>query len=212
MFDNKIKKVAFIYLTQKAGEYYITDDEGYSVQRRPQLGLQYLCAVLEKRGISTDLFDQTVNFFDIERLINRLKNYDLAGFYCSDSQKKNVKNYCQEIKKKLNIPILVGGPSTFRNSDFLNYNCDIVVHGEGERTIEEIIDYYEGRISLDNIKGISFKRDGEIITAQARTLIENLDELPFPDRSKIDVNEYYDWFFIWHAEAICYHGCFSGVF
>jgi len=48
--NSQIKKVAFIYLAPETGEYYVTDDPSQSVQRRPQLGLQYLVAVLENKG------------------------------------------------------------------------------------------------------------------------------------------------------------------
>lgn len=196
--ENKIKKkirnVALIYLTQEAGEYYVTDDPGYSVQRRPQLGLQYLCAVLEKRDIKTDIFDQTVDNFSLNWLIEKLKAYDIVGFYCSDPQEERVKNYCKKIKEKLNIPILVGGPSTLTNSSFLDFGCDIVVHGEGEMTIQQIIDYYEGKMKIEKIKGISWKKQGKIIKNKEQELIKNLDELPFPERSKIPIDKYHDWF------------------
>ena len=97
----KIKRIAFVYLTQEMGEYYVTDDPGYSVQRRPQLGLQYLCAVLEKKGIRTNIFDQSVDNFKLNELIKKLDGYDIVGFYCSDPQEEKVKKYCEEKKKKL---------------------------------------------------------------------------------------------------------------
>lgn len=192
--SKRIKKVAFVYLAPKGGDYYITDDPGYSIQKRPQLGLQYLCAILEKRGIKTNIFDQTIILFNLKQLIEKLKDYDIVGFYCSDPQEKRVKRYCKEIKKKLKIIVLVGGPSTLTNSSFLKHRCDIVVHGEGEKTIQDIVDFCEGKIKIKNIKGISYKKGKKIITTPPQDLIKNLDELPFPDRSKINVKKYHDWF------------------
>ena len=189
-----MKNIAFIYLTQDSGEYYVTDDPGYNVQRRPQLGLQYLCAVLEKKNVKSQIFDQTVTAFGIDWLAEKLKEYDMAGFYCSDPQEAKVKNYAKIIKGRLDIPILVGGPSTLTNPSFLEHGCDIVVHGEGEATIQEIVEYYDGKRGIDSINGISYMNEGKIITAPERKLIENLDELPFPDRSKIDINAYHDYF------------------
>ena len=98
--SGKIRKVAFIYLIPESGEYCATDDLGYSVQRRPQLGLQYLSAILKKKGIKTNIFDQAVASFSLEWLIKELMEYDLAGFYCSDPQEDKVKMYCRKIKKK----------------------------------------------------------------------------------------------------------------
>lgn len=48
--------------------------------------MQYLCAILEKEGIKTNIFDQTVFPFDLDWLIMKLREYDMVGFYCSDPQ------------------------------------------------------------------------------------------------------------------------------
>ncbi|MBU2639424.1 MAG: B12-binding domain-containing radical SAM protein [Nanoarchaeota archaeon] len=193
MLMRKINKVGFIYLTPTSGEFQITDDLGYDIQRRPQLGFQYLCSILKKRGIETDILDQSVSFFNFDWLLEKIKEYDMIGFYCSDCQEAKVKTFCKRIKENLDIPILVGGPSTMKNPSFLDYQCDMVVHGEGEITIQEIVDYYEGRKEIEKIKGISYKKDNQIITADPQKIIENLDELPFPDRSKVDIKYYYDY-------------------
>ncbi len=212
MKADKIKKVAFIYLTQGSGEYYVTDDPGYSIQRRPQLGLQYLCAVLEKKGIETNIFDQTVTLFDLDWLIERLKEYDIAGFYCSDTQEDNVKVFCKKIKEKLAMPVLVGGPSTLDNPSFLDHGCDIIVYGEGEITIQEIIEHYNRMKNIEDIRGIFYKKGDKVMQAPPQVLIRNLDELPFPDRSKVDINAYYDYFLFGmkrpYVTMMAARGCF----
>lgn len=209
---DKIKKVAFVYLSQGSGEYYVTDDPGYDIQRRPQLGLQYLCAVIGKNGIETNIFDQTVDSFDLDWLVEKLKEYDIAGFYCSDTQEDKVKAYCKEIKEKLAMPVMVGGPSTLDNPSFLDHGCDIVVYGEGEITLEEIIEYYNGHKRLEDIRGIFYKKDGKIVQAPPQALIGDLDELPFPDRSKTDINSYYDYFLFGmkrpYVTMMAARGCF----
>ncbi|MFB0523335.1 MAG: radical SAM protein, partial [Candidatus Bathyarchaeia archaeon] len=57
---------------------------------------------------------------------------------------------------------------------------DIVVRGEGEQTLAELIQALERKGSLSKVKGISFRHGGEIIHTPHRPLINNLDELPFP--------------------------------
>lgn len=189
-----IQKVAFVYLKMENTSYCLTDDIGYSALRRPQLGLQYMCAVLEKKGIQTEIFDQTVSDFDFEWLYNQLKECDLVGFSCSDAQEGKVKNYCVILKDKLGIRTLVGGPSTFGNSSFVDFGCDFVIHGEAEVTIQQIVDYFNGEKKLEDIKGVSYKKDDEIVLAQPQEQVKNLDDIPFPDRSKVDINAYYDYF------------------
>ncbi len=189
-----IKKAAFIYLTQTSEVYYLGNDVGYSVQRRPQLGLQYLCAVLEKRGIGTNIFDQTVTPFSFDQLAEKLKEYDMAGFYCSDPQEEKVKIWCKRLKEIMDIPLLVGGPCTLNNATFLDHGCDVVVHGEAETTIGDLVDYFNGSKDIKEVKGISYKNENNIVTAPPQDLIQDLDKIPFPDRSKVDINAYHDYF------------------
>jgi radical SAM superfamily enzyme YgiQ (UPF0313 family) len=189
-----VHRVLFVYLTQESGEYYVTNDPGYEIQRRPQLGLQYLCAVLGKRGIETGILDQAVQHFDVSKLLSILNEWDVVGFYASDPQEDKVKTYCKQIKARSCTPILVGGPSTLGNPSFLDHGCDIVVHGEGETTILQIVDLIAGKLTIGEVKGISYKQVDTIITNEPQDLIENLDDIPFPDRSKVDINTYQDYF------------------
>jgi radical SAM superfamily enzyme YgiQ (UPF0313 family) len=186
-----VKKVAFVYLSY-IPNYVHTGDSGLDVEKRPKLGLQYLCAVLEQRGIMTNIFDQIVVPFTPYELVMNLKGYDMVGFYCSDPQEKKVKEYCSLVKQNLIIPINVGGPATANNSSFLEYGCDVVVHGEGEVTILQLVDYYNGVLSIESVNGVSYRKNGITVRARDQPFIEDLDTLPFPYRKNPDVTAYYD--------------------
>ncbi|MHA2025927.1 MAG: B12-binding domain-containing radical SAM protein [Candidatus Thorarchaeota archaeon] len=57
---------------------------------------------------------------------------------------------------------------------------DIVVRGEGEQTLLEVVRALKGQGTLSEVKGITFRHNDRIITNEDRSLIDNLDELPFP--------------------------------
>lgn len=59
---------------------------------------------------------------------------------------------------------------------------DCVVRGEGEYTILELIQKIETDSSLEEVRGISYKCEGEIFHNGDRPLIEELGVLPYPDR------------------------------
>ena len=67
---------------------------------------------------------------------------------------------------------------------------------EGEETITELVDRLEGKnnLSFEQILGLVFKRDGQVIVNPPRPLINNLDSLPFPARHLIPVKKYFDVF------------------
>lgn len=69
---------------------------------------------------------------------------------------------------------------------------DVVVHGEGEETVTELVEALRsgGRRDLERVRGISFREDEEIISTPPRPLIPDLDRLPFPAYDLLPVECY----------------------
>jgi anaerobic magnesium-protoporphyrin IX monomethyl ester cyclase len=59
---------------------------------------------------------------------------------------------------------------------------DSVVRGEGEETLLELLHHYNQPETWIQIKGIAYRKNGEIIVTSPRPLIQDLDSLPFPIR------------------------------
>ncbi len=90
-------------------------------------------------------------------------------------------------ERKANKPgiiVLAGGPdATARPEFYLNAGADVVVRGEGEKTLSSIMErLVNGSRELDGIEGIAFRRNGDIVlTAPAKLLsIDELNEMPSP--------------------------------
>jgi anaerobic magnesium-protoporphyrin IX monomethyl ester cyclase len=60
------------------------------------------------------------------------------------------------------------------------------VIGEGEETIVELAKCLEQGLDVGNVHGIAYKQDGTVKFTHERSLIENLDQLPFPARELFD--------------------------
>jgi anaerobic magnesium-protoporphyrin IX monomethyl ester cyclase len=93
--------------------------------------------------------------------------------------------------RKLNsrMTIIAGGPhATLRSEEVLSHeDIDIVVRGEAEETIVELVKALEKKgpeknISLSQVKGIYYKDDGTMIKLPPREAQNDLDRIPFPDR------------------------------
>lgn len=113
----------------------------------------------------------------------------IIGFSC----------YCWNIEKVLDTAriyktlypetnIVLGGPEVapigpkyLREYPFL----DIVIKGEGEVTFAELLKYYLGRGSLDEIAGICYRHNGQVIENSDRPPIEDLSDIPSPYLEKI---------------------------
>ncbi len=190
------KSVLFIYLEPTDSDYNICDRPEYRLVRRPQLGFQYLSAVLDEKGIKNDIIDQTIISFNIEDIVQKIKQEEILfiGFYTVDVLEGKVCQFTRQIKQKVNCPIVIGGPGTLKSNSYLEAGADLLCIGEGERTILEIVDFLNGIREIDDVKGICYLKNNQIIYNQPQELIKNLDEIPFPNRDKIDIKHYRDFF------------------
>ena len=128
-------------------------------------------------------------------LVNEKPDY--IAIYVNLMTKINVLDIIKYIKSTdsiKNAKIILGGPEVRYNAnDLLEHGADFVVIGEGEATMLELITTIESKngYELNSINGIGFKDDkGKIIFNAERSLISDIDTLPFPNRSGIDISKY----------------------
>jgi radical SAM superfamily enzyme YgiQ (UPF0313 family) len=190
------RKVLLVYIGGES-EYLVSSRSGeLSMKRTPQLGMQYLSAVLKKSGIACDIWDRSVDSFKPYDIARKLEEepHLCVGFYVDTAMRGAVCNWIRLLRAASpDVPILVGGPGYFSARQYLEAGASVVCCGEGERTILDIIECLEGKRDEESIKGIAFLREGELVKTPPRELIENLDELPFPNRDSVDIFKYHDW-------------------
>ncbi len=152
------------------------------------LGLLYLVAMLEKHGYEVDFRDfqlcEGANHFDVELFYRFLDNSArILGVSCFVDMLPLVISAMEKVKKQYpDKVVILGGPGPspvaeeiLRHFPFI----DIVVRGEGEETIVDLVrGLREGKV--DDICGISYRRDSEIKHNPPRDRIKALDSLPFP--------------------------------
>jgi radical SAM superfamily enzyme YgiQ (UPF0313 family) len=109
---------------------------------------------------------------------------DIIGFSC----------YCWNIEKVLDtarilktlypdMKIVLGGPEVGPiGPKYLGEHpfLDVVIKGEGEITFAELLKYCLGECRLEDIAGISYRFNGQVIENPDRPPIENLSEIPSP--------------------------------
>jgi radical SAM superfamily enzyme YgiQ (UPF0313 family) len=86
---------------------------------------------------------------------------------------------------------IAGGPHVSLTADDTLtglQELDIIVRGEGEETIKELIDELGNGNDLSKIAGISYRKDNTIIHNPPRAFIKDLDSLPFPEQQLDEYN------------------------
>jgi radical SAM superfamily enzyme YgiQ (UPF0313 family) len=135
---------------------------------------------------------------DFKNKIKEILDYkpEIIGFSVFDTNASASLYLAEEIKKlEPKKKIIFGGQECFKEIDshrFLNSGfVDAVVIGEGERTLEELLDIYSksGEFSSD-IKGVLLKKNGELISTGFREEIDKLDSLPMPDFDNFNLKQY----------------------
>jgi radical SAM superfamily enzyme YgiQ (UPF0313 family) len=190
--------------------YFLEEDPKEQEIMRPYvpLGILYISAYLEKHGFENEVFDSTFSSF--EKLKQHLLKAQPAiiGIYTNLITKLNVLKIIRFIKETPalnNTKIILGGPEVTNHAEnFLNYGADVIVIGEGEETMLELVLRHSELVSesLQTISGIAFKKDnGEIVFTSERTKIKDIDELPFPNRKKVNLQFYFDAWKNRHGES-----------
>ncbi|MEG2291207.1 MAG: B12-binding domain-containing radical SAM protein [Clostridium sp.] len=92
---------------------------------------------------------------------------------------KRLSNLIKIVDK--DIEIIYGGPEVSYDSNKILGELvgDYIIEGEGEKTYKEFIEYKLGQRNLNDIRGLYYKENGEVIANGKRPLM-NMDEIAFP--------------------------------
>lgn len=177
--------------------YFIAEDEHEQkiMKPYPTLGLLYLSSHLKAKGFAVDLFDSTFETLPSFEAHVRQSRPNLVGLYCNLMTKQNILKMIQ-ICKDVNATVILGGPEPPHYAEeYLNFGADVVVIGEGEVTLEELIPHLAkyGPHRLDSILGVTFRNQaGDIVKNPSRPQIADLSGQPWPDRDAIPMARYLD--------------------
>ncbi|MCK5346539.1 MAG: cobalamin-dependent protein [Candidatus Heimdallarchaeota archaeon] len=159
----------------------------YQAHNQFPLGIAYLAAVLRKNGIDVRIYCQDVYHYSNEELVQYLQEneFDLIclGFLAARFVETVIDLSKIINRHKKNAWFVLGGqgPSPIPEYILRRTSADIVVMGEGETTILDILKAKENEIFPFEIKGIAYK-DGDHIEVNPRRLpIQDLDTIPFPE-------------------------------
>ena len=163
----------------------VYDNDSY-IHWFPQ-GLASIAAVLAKEGHEVEIYSQDMNHYPDEHLTNYLnKNkFDMvgvsviAGYY----QYRKLLKISKAINKSKNRPYyVIGGHGPTPEPEYFlkKTKADVVVMGEGEVTVIELIEAIKGKRPFSSVKGIAYLKKGKVLINPRQDLIRDLDSIPLP--------------------------------
>jgi anaerobic magnesium-protoporphyrin IX monomethyl ester cyclase len=176
--------------------YFLFEDPKERQIMKPYapLGILYLCSHLRSKGFAVDVFDTT--FSSREALFNLLRTEEpsLLGVYANLMTRSNVIEILA-VAREAGWKTVVGGPEPGAYTlEYLQAGADFVVAGEGELTMQELLQALrDGETNFLKIAGLAFLDcDGHMRQMPPRGQIANLDLQPWPAREAIDIHRYVD--------------------
>lgn len=184
-------KVLFVNPPQTASKYK------FMGVIAPPLGIAYMAEVLQENNIDVEILDasaEDMDFKDVEKELLKRKP-DLVALTALTPTIGRALETAQVVKETLPDAIVVMGGyhPTFNFIETLeDENVDIVIRGEGEYIMLNLVQALENQSSLHDVKGIVFedKNSKEIVVNPEAPLIQDLDELPFPALNLLPMKKY----------------------
>lgn len=162
----------------------------------PPLGLAYIAGALEKEGIEVQVLDLLVAQYSPQTLKRRLREYQphFVAATCSTLNYHIASRILRVCKRSdSNLTTLIGGPHvSFAAREVIEEApwIDVVVRGEGERTLVDLLDALATGRDLAQVPGIAYRKNGEAVLTSPRPLIKELDRLPLPARHLLPLSKY----------------------
>lgn len=184
-------KVLFVNPPQTASKYK------FMGVIAPPLGIAYMAGVLQENNIDVEILDasaEDMDFKDVEKELLKRKP-DLVALTALTPTIGRALETAQVVKETLpdSIVVMGGYHPTFNFIETLeDKNVDIVIRGEGEYIMLNLVQALENQSSLHDVKGIVFedKNSKEIVVNPEAPLIQDLDELPFPALNLLPMKKY----------------------
>ncbi len=180
-----MKFLLFFPLTNKDNRHKVS----------PPLSLLALARPLMDSGVDVQIIDARVQPGYKERVLAAMADSDLLGVSSMTGyQIADGLEISAAVKEKFpDKPVVWGGyhPSLLDGQTVMDPRIDIVVRGQGEETMVELALYLGGKRGLDQIDGLSYVRDGEVIHNRARK-VADINKFPPMRYDLVDVEAYMD--------------------
>ncbi len=175
--------------------FFLRDDPKELQIMKPYapLGILYLASHLRARGFDIEVFDTTFSSWpEYQNLLTRWRP-SVLGVYANLMTRGTVLRMVRAAKEA-GWKTVVGGPEPGAYAaEYLQAGADLVVIGEGEGTLEELLPILRnGRVeNLCAVKGIAFRSaDGGVQFTPPRPQMPDIDAQPWPSRESVQIERY----------------------
>lgn len=174
--------------------------------REYPLGVGYLGTILKQQGHEVRIFDQNVEGGGDADLLGQVVEFQPAvvGFSIITPNYPVARRQIRKLKQQNpGVRVVAGGiHASLFPEDLLADGADVVVCGEGELVIGDLVECLEHGRDLGPLKGVVFRSQaGEVATTPCGSQTASLDDIPVVDRSLYHLARYT------HHSMLASRGC-----
>jgi radical SAM superfamily enzyme YgiQ (UPF0313 family) len=163
----------------------------------PPIILAGIGSILKQAGMDVVLLDAMAEKINFDKTRERVKeiNPDYVILYTATDSFANDIEIVGLFKKDLpNLKSIFAGThvTILPDQSLKEEAIDFIILGEPDFVSRDLILALEKGEKIEKIKGIGFKEGGKIKTTGIAPLIEDLDSLPFPDRTLVPNLNYFN--------------------
>ena len=187
----------------------------YGTLRCPPIGLAYVAAVLEQRGIDVGIVDAVgeapaqilpnagsrhfvrVGLTDEEIIARVPADTTVLGVSCMFSEEwPFTRSIIEALRLAFpNVPIVAGGEHITAAPELSMRECraiDACVLGEGEETFAELLETLGAGGSIEGVAGLAYLEDGTFRRNAPRRRMREIDAIPWPAWHLVPLANYLD--------------------
>jgi anaerobic magnesium-protoporphyrin IX monomethyl ester cyclase len=150
----------------------------------PPLGIAYLSSYLRNNGLEVSIIDAQALNLSLQQVAETIpEESEIVSFTSTTLIWPNTLKTMKAVKERFPDKfIVVGGPqiTAFPKDSLSHEFIDLGIYGEGEETMREVARAYSQGRDVRAIPGTVARKNGRIFTNKPRSLIKDLDQLPFP--------------------------------
>ena len=166
-----------------------------SVFRFPPLGISYVAASLQAAGHDVRVIDCT--FLNRKEALSKALEVkaDVVGIYCMVSMMDECMWFARELRPHCRL-LVAGGPLPTCDPEPFLEQFDVVVRGEGERTMLELLQKDAQGSGLEGTAGLVYRTaasgqaEARLVHTAERPFARELDGVPFPARDLLPNADY----------------------
>ncbi len=163
---------------------------------KPSWALMSLGALLHREGYEVEVLDLLSTAYSAEKIERRLHRFqpDVIGttsVTLNFPAAVRILKACKEIHPEART--VMGGPHvTFTAEETLRKfpEVEIIVKGEGEETLTQMLSAFQRGSELEKIPGLVYRRNDHFVDTGSRPLLKDLDSLPLPERTLFPLSRY----------------------